>query len=187
MPVRNISLTLSTLVITSCVVAGGHASATEPAGEWEKNNNWTVEITNRPKLTAPAFVTLRFVGARWEIAGIYDRPPMIPRSQQLEVFVATRDLQQWGNFYTNRVTNCDSFEAKEADFHSVCTSALSESQSAGSAALGLFFGGNAKRPVSYNAQRVTAAVQSIAVEQAAAMLTEFEKGQDGRRTSAGAQ
>ncbi|MES4787427.1 MAG: hypothetical protein C4294_18290 [Nitrospiraceae bacterium] len=158
--------------------------AAEPTGEWEKNNNWAVEITNSPRLTAPVFVTLRLVGSRWEIAGFYNRPPSISRSQQLELFVASRDMQRWGNAYTNNVANCDSFEAKESDFHSVCTSALSEKQSTGSAVVGLFFGGTAKRPVSYNTQRVTAAVQSISVKQATAMLTAFEKGQDGRQAPA---
>ncbi|WP_298412893.1 hypothetical protein [Janthinobacterium sp.] len=185
MPVRNTPLALSTLVIMSCLAAGTHASAAEATSEWEKNNNWTVEITNSPKLMVPIFVTLRLVGARWEIDGVFDRPPSIPRSQQIELLVATKDLQHWGNFYTNVVANCDSFEVKEADFHSVCTSALSEKQSTSSAALGLFFGGGAKRPVSYNAERVRAAVQSISVEQALRVLTAFEKSQGGYRTSVG--
>jgi len=151
------------------------ASAQEPAVSLEKHNDWTVDLGNETKLTTPLYVTLKQVGLHWEIAGIYDTAPRIPLSEKLELFMASRDLQQWENAYTNRVINCDSFEAKQAEFHSVCSSTLSEKQSMGSATVGLFFGGSGARPVSYSRSSVTAAIQSIPVEQATAMLTAFEQ------------
>jgi len=48
-------------------------------------------------------VTLKEVGQHWEIAGIYDRAPRIPLTEKLELFMASRGLQQWGNAYTNLV------------------------------------------------------------------------------------
>lgn len=166
---------LSSLAAAAVLATSASVAAADGAPAWERNNNWTVEITNRPQFTTGYyFVTLQLVGPRWEITGIYERVPDIPRSQPVELFVVSKDLQRWGNVYVNSIGNCDSFEVKEADFHSVCTSALSEKQSAGAAAVGLFFGGGAKRPVSYNIQLVTAAVQSISVTQATAALSAFE-------------
>lgn len=152
------------------------ASAQEQAACLEKNNNWTVQISNKPNIVNPIFITLKKVQNHWEIDGIYPRPPQIPRSQQLELFMATKDLQHWGNVYTNSVINCDSFEIKEADFSSICTSSLSEKRSARAAALGMLFGGNGSQPTVYNQELVTATIQSIPTKQALQKLTAFEQG-----------
>jgi len=152
------------------------ASAQEQATGLEKNNTWTVQISNKPNMANPIFIAIKKVQNHWEIDGIYSRPPQISRSQQLELFMATRDLQHWGNVYTNSVINCDSFEVKEADFSSICTSSLSEKRSARTAALGMLFGGNGSQPTVYNQELVTAAIQSIPAKQALEKLTAFEQG-----------
>lgn len=173
---------LSSVAAATVLATSASTVAAEGSPAWERNNNWTVEITNRPNFTTGyMFVTLQLVGSRWEIAGIYEQVPNIPRSQPLELFVVSNDLQRWGNVYINSVRNCDAFEVKEANFHSVCTSALSEKQSTGAAVVGLFFGGNANRPASYNLERVTAAVQSISIAQATAALSVFEKNSGAYR------
>lgn len=171
---------LSSLAAVAVLVTSASVAAAEDLPAWERNNNWTVEITNRPQFaTGYYFVTLQLVGSRWEIAGIYERVPDIPRSQPVELFVVSKDLQRWGNVYVNSIGNCDSFEVKEADFHSVCTSALNRKQSTAAAVVGTFFGGGATRPVSYNVQLVTAAVQSISIAQATTALAVFEKNSGG--------
>jgi len=165
------------LLLAASLSAPALAGDAAPGLELERNNNWTVEITNKPTIQSPLYVTLRQAGQHWEIDGMYDAAPTLARSQKLELLIASRDLQQWSNAYTDRVVNCDSFEAREADFHSVCTSTLAEQQSAGSAVAGiLLFGGNAKRPVMYNRDKVTAVIRSIRVGQASAKLDAFEQG-----------
>ena len=152
------------------------ATAQEQTESLEKNNSWSVKISNKPDFVNPIYVALKKVDNHWEIDGIFALPPQISRSQQLELFMSTRDLQRWGNAYTDSVINCDSFEIKEADFSSVCTSSLSEKRSAKSAALGMLFGGNGSQPIVYSKEKVTAAIQSIPPRQAREKLTAFEQG-----------
>lgn len=174
MNIRLLQLLTLSIILNLCQPTN-HANASETYN-WEKNNNWTVEFSNTLRIASPLFATLKLVDHRWEIIGLYNTPPEIPRTEKIELFITTRDLQRWSNFYINTVANCDSFEAKQADFHTVCTSALSEKQSARSAALGILFGGDSTRPVSYNKRKVTAAIQSIRIEQASEALSAFENG-----------
>jgi hypothetical protein len=152
------------------------ASAQEQKEILEKSNNWSVQISNKPDFANPIYVSLKKAGNHWEIDGIFALPPQIQRSQQLELFISTRDLQRWGNAYTDSVINCESFEIKEANFSSVCTSSLSEKRSAKSAALGMLFGGNGTQPIVYSKEKVTAAIQSIPPRQALEKLVAFEQG-----------
>ncbi len=152
------------------------ASAQEQTAILEKNNNWSVQISNKPDFANPIYISIKKVNSHWEIVGIFSQPPQIPRSQQLELFMSSGDLQRWGNAYTDAVINCDSFEIKEADFSSVCTSSLSEKRSAKSATLGMLFGGNGSQPIVYSKEKVTAAIQSIPPRQALEKLTAFEQG-----------
>lgn len=163
-------------IVALASIFPGWALAQEQTEFLEKNNNWSVQISNKPDFANPIYIAIKKLGRHWEIAGIFPRPPQILRSQQLELFMSTRDLQSWGNAYTDTVINCDSFEIKESDFSSVCTSSLSEKRSAKSAALGMFFGGNGSQPIVYSKEKVTAAIQSIPPRQALEKLTTFEQG-----------
>ena len=176
MSTRSVLSKALSLLAAMAISAPALAGDTEHWAGWEHNNDWAVEISNRPEVKSPLFVTLKQVGEHWEIDGLFTSPPKIPRNQKLELFMVTRDFQRWSNAYVDRVINCDTFEAREADFHSVCTSALSEKQSAGSAAVGMLFGGSGSRPIVYNREKVAAAIHSIRVEQATTMLTAFEQG-----------
>lgn len=146
----------------------------------DRNNSWYVEVPGKALIETPVFVTVRQVGQHWEIEEMFETPPLVLRSQKVELFVATRDLQRWSNFFNNAVANCDSIEAREDEFHSVCTSELSERKPVSTAMLGMLLGGNGKRPVVYNREKVAAAINSIPVEQATAALLKFEKREYGR-------
>lgn len=141
----------------------------------EANNGWNVEISNSAKLKNPIYVTIRNAGNYWEVAGLFDRPPKIPRTQNLEVFAVTRDFQRWTNMYVDMRTDCDTFEAQEDDFQSVCTSGLAEKKT-GLGVAGLFFGGSGKTPFAYTDEKVKSAINSIRPQQALEFLTAFEKG-----------
>jgi hypothetical protein len=148
--------------------------ASVPAHELEVNNRWSVTISNSMKLNAPLYVTLKRAGNHWDIVELFDAPPKLKRSQDLELFMATRDFQQWTNFYMDMRTDCDKFEVRESDFHSVCTSSFTEKK-AGMAVVGLFFGGSGKVAFAYTNDRVKAAINSIRPQQAVEILTTWEQ------------
>lgn len=174
-------------------IAGKFAMAAElpspPASEvkdrLEVNNSWSVEISNKNSIQSPVFITLRPVGNHWEISGIFKSAQKIPKSEQLEAFLASSDLQYWSNYYTNAISNCESFEMREYELHSVCSSSLSEQRSLTTAIVGMFFGGSGKQPIIYNKDKVAAVINSIRVEQAEKMLKAFESGQLPLRHASG--
>jgi len=140
----------------------------------ESNNKWDVSISNRTKFGSPLYVTLRQSESHWEIDRLFNTPPKIKRSQDIELFMATRDFQQWTNFYSDVRTDCDSFEERESDFHSVCTSSLADKRT-GVAVVGLLFGGNGKAQFSYVDDKVKSAINSIRPHQAMEVLAAFEQ------------
>lgn len=180
-PMRRPLARAALAAVLACVPA--LATAAEPAPEaparpaeqLEVNNAWSVRIANGVNLTNPVYVTLRQVGRHWEIDGLFNSPPKLPRSQDLELFMATRDLQEWTNAHLEMRADCDHFEVRESDFHSVCTSRLAEKKP-GLAALGLLFGGNGRVGFGYTNEKVKAAINSIRPQQAIAVLDAFERG-----------
>lgn len=140
----------------------------------EKNNSWNVRISNSVNLQSPLWITIRKFESHWEIEGIYGSPVKIPVSRKIELFLASRDLQQWTNYFKDMRGDCDTFEVRESDFHSVCTSSLA-GKKAGLGFAGLFLGGKGGIPYAYTDSEVQAAINSIRPDQAAAMLDKFEK------------
>ncbi|SMG28253.1 hypothetical protein [Paraburkholderia susongensis] len=143
----------------------------------EVNNQWNVSISNRAELENPVYVTLRPAGNHWEIDGLFDAAPELERTEDLELFVATRDLQQWANAYIDLRQDCDTFEMRESDFHSVCTSRFAEKKT-GIAIARVFFGTGGKIPTGYSSEKVKAAINSIPVQQAVEKLTAYEQVSD---------
>ncbi len=177
MKTLRISAVLLSGAIATVAIANESAQETPPpvTTALEINNQWSVRISNSLKLPSPLFVTLRKSENHWEIDGIYDKPPKITKTQNLELFMATRDFQQWTNALIDMRGDCDKFEVKESDEHSVCTSTLAEKKT-GLAIAGLFFGGSGKIPTAYTDDKVKAAINSIRPQQAIAMMTAFEEG-----------
>lgn len=177
----NTSLRLTYFVLAAtCSFSAFSADSTpEPSSSTarvlEVNNKWDVTISNNLKFNAPLYVTLKNAVDHWEIVGLFESPPKLTRSQDLELFIATRDFQQWTNFYNDMRTDCDKFEVRESEHHSVCTSSLAEKKT-GLAIAKLFFGGNGNIPFAYTDGKVKAAINSIRPQQAAEMLTAFEQG-----------
>jgi len=140
----------------------------------EVNNSWRVfeggEIEN------PVYVTIKNSGNHWDIENIYDYLPLLRRSQHVELFMATRDFQQWKNAYIDMANDCEDFEVKESDYQSVCTSVFGEKK-IGRAVIGVLFGGTGKVLFGYNKKKVSAAIHSIRPEQAQEMLTTFEQSE----------
>jgi hypothetical protein len=150
-------------------------AAATPTNTLEVNNHWSVIISNSTDLNAPLYVTLKQVGNYWEIDGLFDTPQKLPRSRKLELFMATRDFQKWTNYYVDMRTDCEKFEVKEDNFHSVCTSSLAENKTMMAKAK-LLFGGSGKVPFAYTDSKVKAAINSIRPQQAQEMLTKYETG-----------
>jgi hypothetical protein len=174
-PIR-FSLGSLLILLSHAAWSADPASETPDAsGPLEVNNQWSVNIANSVKFESPLYVTLKRAGNHWDIDGLYNVPPKLRRSQDLELFMATRDFQQWTNFYTNMRTDCDKFEVLESDFHSVCTSGLAEKKT-GLGIVGAFFNGGGKIPFAYANDKVRAAINSIRPEQATEILTAFEQG-----------
>lgn len=171
---------LSAAVMSAAVLfANFPAFCAEPSPEslspiLEVNNAWHVFETRN--IDSPLFVTIKQVDAHWEITGIHESPPQIPRNDSTELFTASRDLQQWGAYGPQSMTACDSFEAREYPYKTVCSSVFSERKT-GRAALGilLYKLGTNGVPVGYDSDKVTAAIRSIRPAQAEAILTAFEK------------
>ncbi len=145
----------------------------DEAGALEANNAWHVFDTSR--IENPVFITIRQTGNHWVIDGMYNGAPRLMRTQDVELFMASRDLQQWKNAYTDMIVNCDDFEVRESDDQSVCTSRFGEKK-VGRAVLGVFFGGTGKVAYGYNTDKVAAAIHSIRPDEALQKLTAFEKG-----------
>lgn len=152
------------------------ADASPPSADpLEVNNEWAVTVSNSVRLKAPLYVTLKQVGNHWEIDGLFNEPPQVPITQGLELFMATRDLQQWTNAYVDLRTDCEKFEVRESEFHSVCTSRLAEKKNA-IALAGVLFGSGGNVPFAYTDSKVKAAINSIRPQQAMGVLTAFEQG-----------
>lgn len=174
---------LSLSVGVSMAADPGQAS-TSVSRPLDVNNQWRVNIGNGFKIGPEWFyVTIMRVDNHWEIQGIYDQAPNLDKSLPLELFAATRDLQQWTNAYLEMRTDCNKFEVRESDKHSVCSSSLAEEKT-GLGIAGLFFGGSGKTPFAYTNEKVSAAIKSIPTQQALAKLNEFEsRSQAGRSSS----
>ncbi|MEM5386805.1 hypothetical protein VSR68_24900 [Paraburkholderia phymatum] len=160
------------LTASSAFCAGQSPDSQSPA--LEVNNAWHVFETKNIK--SPLFVTLKHMDAHWEIAGIYEAPPQIARDDSRELFIASRDLQQWGAYGPQGMTGCDSFEAREYPYKTVCSSVFAE-RKAGRAALGILLYKLSTNgvPVGYDVDKVTTAIHSIRPEQAQAILTAVER------------
>lgn len=167
------SLSAFSIVLSSPLLSA-EPSSEAVAGNLEVNNGWNV--FNTRSIENPIYVTIRSEGSHWEIDGLYNSFPRLLRSQKVELFMATRDLQQWKNAYVDMINNCDDFEVKESDYQSVCTSGFGEKK-VGRAVIGTFFGGDGKVAFGYNAGKVAAAIHSIRPEQAQEKLTAFEKSE----------
>jgi len=144
----------------------------------EVNNSWQVwGVFKNHDIPNPIYVTIRPSGRHWDIDGIYDYLPQVLRSDDVELFMATRDLQFWRNAYAERVIGCDNFEVKESDYQSTCTSRFGERKTA-QAIVGAFFGRNGGVAFSYNTDKVAEAIHSIRPEQAEEKLNAFEKSEN---------
>jgi len=173
---------LAVLCVPVCMaanaVAASDTAAVVATQDLEANNNWSVTINNELKLDAPLYVTIKQLGNHWAIDHIYSTPPQLKRSVPVELFMATRDLQQWANAYRDMRTDCDKFEVRESEYQSVCTSRLA-AQKPGLGILGLFLNSRSsgRTPFAYTDAMVSAAIHSIRPQEAAASLSAFEQGQ----------
>jgi hypothetical protein len=160
------------LLAISFSALSSEVDSTATIDRLEANNAWHVfEVRD---IENPVYVTIKQSGNHWEIEGLYDYPPKLSRSQNEELFMATRDFQQWKNAYVDMIIDCDTFEVRESDYQSVCSSRFGEKK-AGRAILGTFCGGSGKIAVGYNTGKVAAAIHSIRPEQAQEKLTAFEQ------------
>ncbi len=171
--ISSVQLALTTTLAGNALAADTSA-ASQIAPALDVNNQWSVNVGNSIKVSQEWFyVAIKRVENHWEIQKIYDRAPLIDRSQPVELFAATRDFQQWTNVYLEMRTDCDKFEVRESDAHSVCTSSLAEKKP-GLGMVGLLFGGSGGAPFAYTDDKVKAAINSIPTQQALVKLTEFE-------------
>ncbi|MDN2716863.1 hypothetical protein [Janthinobacterium sp. SUN120] len=143
----------------------------------EVNNNWSVTIRNDEPLDSPFYVAIRQAGNHWDIDQFYTSPPKLKRTEPVELFVATRDLQHWKNAYADLRTDCENFEVRESEYHSVCTSVFAEKKMA-IGVLRILFNKNSGglTPFGYTDSKVKAAINSIRPQDAAIMLAAFEQG-----------
>lgn len=143
----------------------------------EVNNNWSVTIRNDERIDSSFYVAIRQAGNHWEIDQFYISPPKIKRTNSVELFVASRDLQSWKNAYADLRTDCENFEVRESEDHSVCTSVFAEKKTA-IGVLRILFNKNSGglTPFGYTDSKVKAAINSIRPQDAATMLAAFEQG-----------
>ena len=130
------------LVMAPASPAFSDESATgTQTGALEVNNSWEVwGVFKDRNVQNPLYVTIRQSGNHWEIEDIYNSLPRILHSQDVELFMASRDLQFWKNAYVDYVGDCDNFEVQQSDYQSTCTSRFGEKKTA-RAIIGVFFGG----------------------------------------------
>ncbi|EER59905.1 hypothetical protein AcdelDRAFT_2522 [Acidovorax delafieldii 2AN] len=141
----------------------------------EKNNTWRVTISNRNN--QPANLIYAVISRRndhWVVDRFFKKPPLIPKTEQVELFAVTPDLQQWFNAFTDLISNCHFIEVRSSRYHSVCSSSLAEPQ-VGIGVARIFFGAGGKIPFGYTDKKVEAAINSINASQAEQKLLEFEK------------
>ena len=139
------------------------------------NNKWQVRIRNSLNIDSSwVFISLKKIENHWEIHKISEKFQVIDKSIPLEQFAATKDLQEWTNAHFESRIDCNTFEEKQSDNHSVCSSSLAEKKVGLTFVKLLFFGGSGKTQFSYTDSKVQAAINSIPIEQALSKLKDFE-------------
>ena len=154
----------------------GKNPVSKSATALEVNNNWSVTIRNDERIVSSFYVTIRQTGNHWEIDQFYISPPKLKRTNSVELFVASRDLQSWKNAYADLRTDCENFEVRESEYHSVCTSVFAEKKTA-IGVLRILFNKNSGglTPFGYTDSKVKAAINSIRPQDAATLLAAFEQ------------
>lgn len=177
----------STLLISGCVttnqkssiLAQGDSVKTErSAPALEKNNEWKVVISNKKTDRPPELIYASVVdqGSYWAVKEFTSTAPRIPKTEPIELFATTPDLQVWFNVYDDMVGYCDSIEVKTFEFHTVCSSSLADKK-IGAALLGALLGlGNGKIGFGYTDSKVEEVIRSIRPQEAQQKLLDFEKG-----------
>ncbi|WP_146010077.1 hypothetical protein [Burkholderia sp. WAC0059] len=170
-------LTSSAILALALIARPAFCEGT-PAQPLEVNNAWGVlDHYIRDTASPVLFVVLKRDGAHWDIDTISDRAVDLRKTDDREMFVATPDLQHWSSAYQLMVNNCDSFEMKEDDYKSICTSQFSEKKIGRAIFATVIGSGRGGVGVSYNTDEVAAAIHSIRPDQAQAKLTAYEQGQ----------
>ncbi|SAK84178.1 hypothetical protein AWB79_05730 [Caballeronia hypogeia] len=169
---------LATVVPSLYAFADDAASSPKPAATLEKNNSWSFSSSDRAP-TKFVYVVIRKNGNHWDVERVTDRRPTLNRNDEAEPFLVSSDFQQWTNYFSDNIINCNSFEAEETSEKTVCTSAFRGNKVA-MQVFRILFGNNpnaGKTPVGYDVDKTTAAIQSIRPEQATQKLDAFEHGE----------
>lgn len=142
----------------------------------EVNNQWQVTVSNTAQRPAnPLYITLKNEGAYWSIVDIAESKPNIAKSEPLELFMASRDLQHWFNAHVDQIGNCNGADVRHYEFHTVCSSTLAEKKLGMGILKALIGASSGQIPFAYTDSKVKAAINSIRPQQAQLALDEFEK------------
>lgn len=166
-----LTATMSTLVSSQVLsqqtqestAASSTAEPTTAATGKVKLNNWTFTSTRGRVPEGWYYVSIRRSDDKWVINSLNRTPAWgeIHRESSIEPFVVSPDLQQWTNYYHDKIGNCDSFAVQNSTEKNVCFSQFAQQTSAGKSMLRVLMGGQGLRMQEYQADLVNAAINSI--------------------------
>lgn len=128
-----------------------------------KQNSWSFTSRRGNFPDGWYFISIKNDGGKWVINS-FDRSPTwgdIHRESTIEPFLVSPDFQQWINYYTDRIGNCDSFSVQNSMEKNVCFSQFARKTSPGKSMLRVMFGGVGGIMYEYEPDLVNAAINSI--------------------------
>lgn len=160
-----------TVLTLACAALGANAAYSQDTPR-AKKNSWVFAAASTPK-PGWLYVTIKPQGDTWVIGSLDRRAPEdLAKDSPLEPFIVSPDLQQWSNYYTDNIGNCDSFAMRDSPSKSVCSSSLNGKNSGKTGAARLFSNASAGR---YDVARVNAAIGSIDPADALPLLEAIER------------